>query len=254
MRRGQAQVRTLPAARPGLQVWHRAELDENTAACSVPRQLCTAARPPSSQCQLHQHGPGVPPVANVSKLSRPRAQRALDRRGCGAVHRPTQNVARVPFQPLRPQYVQVALVLREHGHGQRVSVHHCAAVQELHRAEPRRFAELLLAVRPVQRRRHQRAAPDPGHVRPLEPRDPRGTDHHHHDSVRGRDRKHQQKLGQPHEGGVSGVLVAAAGAGAQLQGAHVCVPLFFAALRSASVHVKRRRSGATARLMPLAGH
>ncbi|KAG7806126.1 hypothetical protein KL921_005103 [Ogataea angusta] len=117
-----------------------------------------------------------------------------------------------------------------------------------------RFAELLLAVRPVQRRRHQRAAPDPGHVRPLEPRDPRGTDHHHHDSVRGRDRKHQQKLGQPHEGGVSGVLVAAAGAGAQLQGAHVCVPLFFAALRSARVHVKRRRSGATARLMPLAGH
>ncbi|KAG7804974.1 hypothetical protein KL924_005297 [Ogataea haglerorum] len=100
-----------------------------------------------------------------------------------------------------------------------------------------RSAKLLLSVRPVQGRRHQRAAPDSRHVRPVEPRDPGGADHYHHDFVRGGNcQQHQQKLGQPNEGGVSGVLIAAAGTSAQLQGAHVRVPLFFSALRSARVH------------------
>ncbi|KAG7905309.1 hypothetical protein KL905_005011 [Ogataea polymorpha] len=115
-------------------------------------------------------------------------------------------------------------------------------------------AELLLTVRPVQRRRHQWAAPDPGHLRPVKPRDLGGADYYHHDFVRRRNSKqHQQKLGQPDEGRVFGVFIAADDADPQLKGTHVCVSLLLTAVRSTRVHIERRHSGTTARLVPLAG-
>ncbi|KAG7886138.1 hypothetical protein KL936_005055 [Ogataea polymorpha] len=66
-------------------------------------------------------------------------------------------------------------------------------------------------------------------------------------------KQHQQKLGQPDEGRVFGVFIAADDADPQLKGTHVCVSLLLTAVRSTRVHIERKHSGTTARLVPLAG-